>query len=89
MVAITSVRRLAGRLRIAGDVQKIASFAAGFGRHSPVRQVGHPYQAGARECARLARSKKMPTFDQFPDRSAMVNVIAGLIWAPGLPKAWL
>jgi len=59
-------QKLAGRLRIAGDVQKSPASAADR-RHSPVRQVGHPYQAGARECARTCPVQKMPTFDQFPE----------------------
>src|SRR3982074_2225456 len=29
----------------------------------------------------------MPTFDQSLDKTATVNVIAGLMWAPGLPNA--
>src|SRR5882724_11767102 len=36
---------------------------------------------------RICAIQKRPTFDQFPDSSATVSVTAGLMWAPGLPKA--
>src|SRR3981189_1548245 len=35
----------------------------------------------------ICAPQNQPTFDQSLDRSATVNVIAGLIWAPGLPNA--